>query len=107
MAEMGDPLVTFIEAACVPLDRGHASGTLECAEAILAAHPEVASSSIHAAAILGDDAVRACVDSYWADRRSPESVQALLQAGASVNGVPFPSGYAEVDELLKTHGAIA
>ena len=52
-------------------------------------------------------AVGACVDSYWADRSSPESVQALLQAGASVNGVPFPSGYAEVDELLKTHGAIA
>jgi ankyrin repeat protein len=46
-------------------------------------------------------AVRACVDSYWADRRSPESVEALLRAGASVRGVPFPSGYAAVDELLK------
>lgn len=45
-------------------------------------------------------AVRACVDSYWADRRSPESVEALLRAGASMNGVAFPSGYAEVDELL-------
>jgi ankyrin repeat protein len=45
-------------------------------------------------------AVRACVDSYWTDRRSPESVKALLQAGASVSGVEFPSGYQEVDELL-------
>ena len=50
-------------------------------------------------------AVRACVDSYWAYRRSPESVQALLRAGASVHGVGFPSGYAEVDELLESHGA--
>ena len=46
-------------------------------------------------------AVRACVDSYWAYRRTPESVQALLDAGASVKGVAFPSGYAEVDELLR------
>jgi len=45
-------------------------------------------------------AVRACVDSYWSYRRSPESVRALLDAGASVDGVDFPSGYAEVDELL-------
>jgi Ankyrin repeats (3 copies) len=52
-------------------------------------------------------AVRACVDSYWQAGRSPESVQALLQAGASVKGVQFPSGYAEVDELLQSHGATA
>lgn len=45
-------------------------------------------------------AVRACVDSYWSGRRSPESVRALLEAGASASGVAFPSGYAEVDELL-------
>ncbi len=45
-------------------------------------------------------AVKACVDSYWTERRSPESVEALLRAGASVSGVAFPSGYAEVDELL-------
>jgi ankyrin repeat protein len=48
-------------------------------------------------------AVRACVDSYWTERRSPESVQALLAAGASVSGVQFPSGYAEVDALLESH----
>ncbi len=50
-------------------------------------------------------AVRACVDSYWEYRRAPDSVQMLLNAGASVNGVDFPSGYAEVDELLGRHGA--
>lgn len=48
-------------------------------------------------------AVRACVDSYWMETRSPESVAALLDAGASVHGVPFPSGYADVDDLLRPH----
>ena len=46
-------------------------------------------------------ALKACVDSYWTNRRSPESVAALLQAGASTDGVKFPSGYAEVDELIR------
>jgi len=50
-------------------------------------------------------AVRACVDSYWKGRRTPESVEALLGAGATVRGVEYPSGYKEVDELLKAHGA--
>jgi len=50
-------------------------------------------------------AVQACVNSHWTERRSPESVEALLRAGASVSGVPFPSGYAAVDALLKSHGA--
>ena len=46
-------------------------------------------------------AVKACVDSYWTRRRSPISVEALLRTGASTDGVSFPSGYAEVDELLR------
>jgi len=50
-------------------------------------------------------AVRACIDSYWQARRSPESVQALLEAGASVDSVKFPCGYPAVDDLLKAHGA--
>jgi len=50
-------------------------------------------------------AVRACVDSYWCERRSPDWVAPLLAAGASVEGVRYPCGYAEVDELLRTHGA--
>ncbi len=48
-------------------------------------------------------AVRSCVDSYWTDRRSPESVKALLAAGAVTTGITLPSGYAEVDELLEQH----
>jgi ankyrin repeat protein len=46
-------------------------------------------------------AVRACVDSYWAYRRSPDSIQALLNAGASTESIPYPSGYQEVDSLLR------
>ena len=50
-------------------------------------------------------AVKACVDSYWKYRRSPESVAMLLEAGASLKGVPYPCGYAEVDALLRLFGA--
>ncbi|HVX38282.1 MAG TPA: ankyrin repeat domain-containing protein [Gemmatimonadaceae bacterium] len=46
-------------------------------------------------------AVRACVDSYWSNRRSPRSVKALLGAGASKSGVSAPTGYAAIDELLR------
>jgi ankyrin repeat protein len=45
-------------------------------------------------------AVRACVDSYWSEKRSPESVRALLGGGASIDWALYPSGYNEVDELL-------
>jgi ankyrin repeat protein len=45
-------------------------------------------------------AVKACVDSYWMSRRSPDSVRALLAAGASTAGVPIPCGYDDVDALL-------
>src|SRR2546427_4193169 len=47
-------------------------------------------------------AVKACVDSYWTYRRTPETVRALLAAGAAVSGVAVPSGYAEVDQLLRS-----
>jgi ankyrin repeat protein len=50
-------------------------------------------------------AVRACVDSYWTAWRTPESVDALIRAGASVANVQFPCGYADVDELLRKAGA--
>jgi ankyrin repeat protein len=52
-------------------------------------------------------AIRAAVDSYWKYRRTPDSIAALLTAGASVRGVPFPTGYAEADDLLRKHGATA
>jgi ankyrin repeat protein len=50
-------------------------------------------------------AVKACVDSYWMNRRTPESVEALLKAGASTSGVNYPSGYAEVDALLQSYAS--
>lgn len=46
-------------------------------------------------------AVRACVDSYWMYRRTPDSVAALLSAGASRAGIELPTGYEEVDRLLE------
>ena len=46
-------------------------------------------------------AVKACVDSYWKDRRTPESVEALLNAGATLEGIDIPSGYGPVDDLLQ------
>lgn len=52
-------------------------------------------------------AVRACVDSYWTERRAPTSVAALLAAGASPQRVGYPCGYGEVDALLAAYGARA
>jgi hypothetical protein len=46
-------------------------------------------------------AVKACVDYYWTERRSPDSVRALLGAGASTAGIDLPTGYDELDELLR------
>jgi len=46
-------------------------------------------------------AVKACVDSYWTELRSPASVRALLEAGASTEGIELPTGYGEIDELLR------
>ncbi len=48
-------------------------------------------------------AVKACVDSYWKNRRTPDSVVALLRAGASTSGIEIPCGYDAVDNLLLQH----
>ena len=45
-------------------------------------------------------AVRACVDSYWKQRHSPEWVAPLLEAGARTDEIEIPCGYDEADELL-------
>lgn len=45
-------------------------------------------------------AVKACIDSYWMERRSPDSVKYLLDAGADKNNIPLPTGYKEIDILL-------
>ncbi len=50
-------------------------------------------------------AVKGCVDSYWTEWRTPEPARALLEAGASVAGVTYPSGYQDVDDLLRARGA--
>jgi len=46
-------------------------------------------------------AVRACTDSYWKYRRQPDSVAALLAAGATTDGIEMPTGYDAIDELLR------
>jgi ankyrin repeat protein len=46
-------------------------------------------------------AVRACTDSYWKYRRQPDSVAALLAAGATTEGIELPTGYDAIDDLLR------
>jgi ankyrin repeat protein len=48
-------------------------------------------------------AVRACTASYWTNRRSPEWVEPLLAAGASVEGIELPTGYEEADALIRSY----
>jgi ankyrin repeat protein len=48
-------------------------------------------------------AVKACVDSYWTEWRKPDTVAALLAAGATTQGVPVVTGYDEMDALLAAH----
>jgi Ankyrin repeats (many copies) len=45
-------------------------------------------------------AVKACIDSYWVRRRKPDSVAALLAAGATTEGIDLPTGYDAIDQLL-------
>jgi len=45
-------------------------------------------------------AVKACIDSYWMRRRQPDSVAALLKAGAATHGIRLPTGYDAIDPLL-------
>ena len=48
-------------------------------------------------------AVKACTDSYWMHRRSPDSVAALLKAGATIEGIEIPTGYDAIDVLLREY----
>lgn len=52
-------------------------------------------------------AVKACVDSYWKSRRRPDSVAALLAAGATTAGIRLPTGYDVIDRLLLSQEAPA
>lgn len=59
-----DPVSAFIEAASVPLGGvSHASGNLERAEALRAAHPDLLGRDVFGAALLGDhERLRAIID---------------------------------------------
>lgn len=46
-------------------------------------------------------AIRAATDSYWTGRRTPESIELLLAAGASTEGIAVPTGYPEADAILQ------
>jgi ankyrin repeat protein len=48
-------------------------------------------------------AIAACTNSYWKRRRTPEWVEPLLKAGATLEGIEIPCGYEEVDTLLKQY----
>lgn len=45
-------------------------------------------------------AVKGCVDSYWSRWKAPDTIEALLAAGASTDGVTLPTGYDVADELI-------
>jgi ankyrin repeat protein len=45
-------------------------------------------------------AIRATTNSYWKYRRTTESIEALLKAGASTQNIQLPTGYPEADNLL-------
>ena len=49
-------------------------------------------------------AVKACVDSYWTNRRSPESVEALLKAERPSAEWNIHRATHEVDALLQSYG---
>jgi hypothetical protein len=48
-------------------------------------------------------AVRACTNSYWKNRRSPEWIEPLLAAGASTEDIEVPTGYPEADGLIQRY----
>jgi hypothetical protein len=45
-------------------------------------------------------AVRACVASHWRARRRPDSIAALLAAGADPSVIALPTGYDDADALI-------
>jgi hypothetical protein len=55
-ASVTNPVDAFLVAATVPREGWHGSGTLDQADAIFAAHPEIARENIYTAAVLGDSA---------------------------------------------------
>ena len=52
-------------------------------------------------------AIKATVDSYWTRRRTTESIEALLRAGASTTDIELPTGYDEADSLLRKYSSVS
>jgi hypothetical protein len=87
---MTPPIDEFLVAAVVP-PGAHASGTLEAADALLAASPELARANVYAASVLGD----------------PAALQALLSE-ATVPGGPYgwePLTYLSFSQYLRLRGS--
>jgi ankyrin repeat protein len=51
-------------------------------------------------------AIRAATDSYWKYRRTTESIETLLKAGATTAGIALPTGYPEADALLAQYRSL-
>jgi hypothetical protein len=105
MTDTTDPVAAFLRAACVPLDDWHGAGTLAEAEALRAAHPDLATRDVHAAAVLGDDReVRRFIaaDPVCVRRRGgPHRWDPLTHLCAVRR---FPTGSAAADALLRQYG---
>ncbi len=52
-------------------------------------------------------AIKATVDSYWTRRRTTESIEALLEAGASTADIELPTGYDDADTLIRQYSSNA
>ena len=48
--------------------------------------------------------LKGCTESYWKERRTPECVDLLLKAGATLEGIDRLSGYEDADKLLLSAG---
>jgi hypothetical protein len=121
MTTTGDPLAAFIDAACVPLDSGHASGTLEGVDRLIAACAVGDAAKIRAIAsgephlVSEVIAIGGTLLAKFSGTGNPAGVCQLLDLGVDVRtpftegdgywGAPFPSGYAEADDLLRLKGA--
>jgi len=49
-------------------------------------------------------AIKACTESYWTERKTPECARLLLEAGAKLDGIRGLTGYEELDQVLVEHG---
>ena len=77
-----DWLAAFVEAACVPLGSGHASGTLADADAMLVPRPHAAAASIHATSPATIPSVTICFGT--AGKKSASTLTAMSKANGRI-----------------------